>query len=125
MSKKLSMNEVNLLVNVINEKISESKYEKIKGKLEKDSDYKKLEKLSKEVNELNKKLREKSSVYNELVGKVKNKFGISNVWKNGDEIRVSFWINDSSKVRNEVILSNISKELDVESMINKIVEKYS
>ena len=125
MSKKLSMNEVNLLVNVINEKISESKYEKIKGKLEKDSDYKKLEKLSKEVNELNKKLREKSSVYNELIGKVKNKFGISNVWKNGDEIRVSFWINDSSKVRNEVILSNISKELDVESMINKIVEKYS
>ena len=125
MSKKLSMNEVNLLVNVINEKISESKYEKIKGKLEKDSDYKKLEKLSKEVNELNKKLREKSSVYNELVGKVKNKFGISNVWKNGDEIRVSFWINDSSKVRNEVILSNISRELDVESMINKIVEKYS
>ena len=125
MSKKLSINEVNLVVNVINEKLNESKYEKIKGKLEKDSDYKKLEKLSKEVNELNKKLREKSSVYNELVGKVKNKFGISNVWKNGDEIRVSFWINDSSKVRNEVILSNISKELDVESMINKIVEKYS
>ena len=123
--KKLSMNEVNLLVNVINEKISESKYEKIKGKLEKDSDYKKLEKLSKEIDELYKKLREKSSVYNELVSKVKNKFGISNVWKNGDEIRVSFWINDSNKVRNEVILSNISKELDVESMINKIVEKYS
>ena len=123
--KKLSMNEVNLLVNVINEKLNESKYEKVKGKLEKDSDYKKLEKLSKEINELNKKLREKSSVYNELIGKVKNKFGISNVWKNGDEIKVSFWNNDSSKVRNEVILSNISKELDVESMINKIVEKYS
>lgn len=123
--KKLSMNEVNLVVNVINEKINESKYEKIKGKLEKDSDYKKLEKLSKEVNELNKKLREKSSVYNELISKVKNKFGISNVWKNGDEIKVSFWMNDINKVRNEVILNNIGRELDVESMINKVVEKFS
>ena len=46
--KKLSMNEINVISNVIRERINESKYEKIKGKLEKDVEYKKLEKLEKE-----------------------------------------------------------------------------
>ena len=42
MSKKLSMNEVNVLSNVVREKVNEIKYEKIKSKLEKDVDFKKL-----------------------------------------------------------------------------------
>ena len=57
--KKLSVNEINVISNEIVKKVNEKKYEKIKGKLEKDSDYKKLEKLSKEVFELNKNKRKK------------------------------------------------------------------
>ena len=122
--KKLSVNEINVISNEIVKKVNEKKYEKIKGKLEKDSDYKKLEKLSKEVFELNKKIREKSNLYNEICLKVRNKFEISNVYKSNEgEIKVMF--NNNLNVFNDIVLYNIGKDLDVESLINKIVEKYS
>ena len=121
---KLSVNEINVISNEIVKKVNEKKYEKIKGKLEKDSDYKKLEKLSKEVFELNKKIREKSNLYNEICLKVRNKFEIGNVYKSNEgEIKVMF--NNNLNVYNDIVLYNIGKDLDVESLINKIVEKYS
>ena len=122
--KKLSVNEINVISNEIVKKVNEKKYEKIKGKLEKDVDFKKLEKLSKEVSELNKKVREKSNLYNEICKKVRNKFEIGNVYKNNEgEIKVMF--NNNLNVYNDIVLSNIGKELNVEELINKIVEKYS
>ena len=122
--KKLSVNEINVISNEIVKKVNEKKYEKIKGKLEKDVDFKKLEKLSKEVNELNKKIKEKNNLYNELCLKVRNKFEISNVYKSNEgEIKVMF--NNNLNVYNDIVLYNIGKDLDVESLINKIVEKYS
>ena len=123
--KKLSKVEMNVISNEIVKKVNEKKYEKIKGKLEKDSDYKKLEKLSKEVFELNKKVREKSNLYNEICLKVRNKFEISNVYKSNEgEIKVIF-NNNNLNVYNDLVLYSIGKDLDVESLINKIVEKYS
>ena len=122
--KKLSVNEINVISNEIVKKVNEKKYEKIKGKLEKDVDFKKLEKLSKEVSELNKKVREKSNLYNEICLKVRNKFEIGNVYKSNEgEIKVMF--NNNLNVYNDIVLYNIGKDLDVESLINKIVEKYS
>jgi hypothetical protein len=123
--KKLSKVEMNVISNEIVKKVNEKKYEKIKGKLEKDSDYKKLEKLSKEVFELNKKIKEKSNLYNEICLKVRNKFEISNVYKSNEgEIKVIF-NNNNLNVYNDLVLYSIGKDLDVESLINKIVEKYS
>ena len=124
MSKKLSKVEMNVISSEIVKKVNEKKYEKIKGKLEKDVDFKKLEKLSKEVFELNKKVSEKNKLYNEIVMKVKNKFEIVNVYKNNEgEVKVMF--NNNLNVYNDIVLYNINKDLDVESLINKIVEKYS
>ena len=40
--KKLSMSEMNVLSNEISKKVNEKKYESIKGKLEKDVDFKNL-----------------------------------------------------------------------------------
>jgi hypothetical protein len=125
MSKKLSMNEINVLSNVIRDRVNEIKYEKIKSKLEKDVDFKKLDKLSKEISELNKKVSEKNKMYNEVVVKVRNKFDISNVNRNGNDVKVYFNNSDYSKMYNEILLMNISREFNVDDMINKIVEKYS
>lgn len=122
--KKLSNVEINVISSEIVKKVNEKKYEKIKGKLEKDSDYKKLEKLSKEVFELNKKVSEKNKLCNELIMKVRNKFEIVNVYKNNEgEVKVMF--NSNLNVYNDIVLYNIGKELNVEELINKIVEKYS
>jgi hypothetical protein len=122
--KKLSMNEMNVLSMEISKRINEKKYESIKGKLEKDVDFKKLEKLNKEVNELNKKLDEKRKLNNEIVNKVRNKFNIGSVYidNNSNEIKVMF---NNLNVYNDLVLYSIGKELNVDELINKIVEKYS
>jgi hypothetical protein len=125
--KKLSMNEMNVVSSVIREKINEIKYEKIKGKLEKDVDFKKLEKIKKEIDELNKKIKEKNNLSNEINLKIRNKYDIGNVYiDNNNEVKVMFNNNNSyNKINNEIILMNMSREFNIDEMINKLVEKLS
>ena len=121
--KKLSMNEMNVLSNEISKRINEKKYESIKGKLEKDVDFKKLEKLNKEVNELKKKLDEKRNLNNEIVNKVRSKFNINSVYiDNNNEVKVMF---NNLNVYNDLVLYSIGKDLNIEELINNIVNKYS
>ena len=123
MSKKLSSIEMNVISSEISKRVNEKKYENVKSKLEKDVDYKKLEKLSKEMIELNKKVNEKNKMYSELVMKVRNKFNMSNVYKdNNGDIKVMF--NSNINVYNDLVLYSIGKEINVDELINKIVEKY-
>ena len=121
--KKLSSNEMNVLSNEISKKVNEIKYEKIKGKLEKDVDFKKLEKLNKEINELNKKVNEKRSLNNDIVVKIRNKYNINYVGvDNNGEIKVMF--SGNNNYYNDIVLMNLSRELNVDELINKIIEKY-
>ena len=74
--------------------------------------------------ELNKKVNEKNKMYSELVMKVRNKFNMSNVYKdNNGDIKVMF--NSNINVYNDLVLYSIGKEINVDELINKIVEKYS
>jgi hypothetical protein len=121
--KKLSSNELSVLSNEISKRVNEKKYESIKGKLEKDVDFKKLEKLNKEVNELKKKLDEKRSLNNEIVNKVRSKFNINSVYiDNNNEVKVMF---NNLNVYNDLVLYSIGKDLNIEELINNIVNKYS
>ena len=121
--KKLSSNEMNVLSMEISKKVNEKKYEKIKGKLEKDVDFKKLEKLNKEISELRNKINEKSKLNNELVLKVRNKYNILNVSiDSNNEVKVMFGNNN---YYNDIVLMNLNRELNVDELINKMVEKYS
>ena len=124
--KKLSMNEMNVVSNVVREKINEIKYERIKGKLEKDVDFKKLEKIKKEIDELNKKVKEKNNLSNEINLKIRNKYDIGNVYiDNNNEVKVLFNNSNFNKINNEIILMNMSREINIDEMINKLVEKLS
>ena len=123
--KKLSMNEMSVLSNEIIKRINDVKYEKIKSKLEKDVEFKKLEKLKKESEELNKKMMEKSKLSSELNLKIRNKYNIGSVYIGNDgEIKVSFNMGNNMSVYNDIVLNNLNKELNVDELINKIVEKY-
>jgi hypothetical protein len=123
--KKLSMNEMNVLSNEISKRINDLKYEKIKGKLEKDVEFKKLEKLNKEIYELRKKIDEKGKLNNEVVLKIRNKYNINYVGIDSDnEIKIMF-NNSNMNIYNDIVLSNLNKELNVEELINNIVNKYS
>jgi hypothetical protein len=120
--KKLSSNELSVLSNEISKRVNDLKYEKIKGKLEKDLDYKKLEKVSKEIEDLRNKIGEKNNINNELILKVRRKYGISGVGRDeNNEIRVVF---NNINVWNDIVLYSIGKELNVDELINKIIEKY-
>jgi hypothetical protein len=121
--KKLSSNELSVLSNEISKRVNDLKYEKIKGKLEKDLDYKKLEKVSKEIEDLRNKIGEKNNISNELILKVRRKYGISGVGRDeNNEIRVVF---NNINVWNDIVLYSIGKDLNVEELINNIVNKYS
>ena len=123
--KKLSSNELSVLSNEIIKRVNEKKYESIKSKLEKDVDFKKLEKLSKEISELNKKIKEKNNLNNEIVLKIRNKFNISNVYRDNNNSEIKVMFNSSNmNVYNDLVLLSIGRDLDIESLINKIVEKY-
>jgi hypothetical protein len=120
--KKLSSNELSVLSNEISKRVNDLKYEKIKGKLEKDLDYKKLEKVSKEIEDLRNKIGEKNNINNELILKVRRKYGISGVGRDeNNEIRVVF---NNINVWNDIVLYSIGKKLNVDELINKIIEKY-
>jgi hypothetical protein len=122
--KKLSNVEVNVLSNVIREKVNEKKYEKIKSKLVKDVDFKKLEKINKEIKLLDKKRNELFKLSNEVNLKVRNKFDISNVYIDiNDNIKVSF--SNNMNFYNEIVLMNIGNSFNVDELVNKVVEKYS
>jgi hypothetical protein len=121
--KKLSSNEMSVLSMEISKKVNEIKYEKIKGKLEKDVEFKKLEKINKEINELNKKVNEKRNLNNDLIVKIRNKYNINYVGiDNNGEIKVMF--NGNNNYYNDIVLMNLSRELNVDELMNKIVEKY-
>ena len=121
--KKLSMSEMSVLSIEIGKKVNEIKYEKIKGKLEKDVEFKKLEKINKEINELNKKINDKRNLNNELVFKIRNKYDIGSVYiDNNNEVKVMF--SNSNNYYNDIVLMNLSRELNIDELINKIVEKY-
>ena len=122
--KKLSSNEVSVLSSEINKRINEVKYLKIKSKLEKDLDFKKLEKLKREIDELNLKVKEKYNISNELNLKIRKKYNINNVYiDSNNEMKLNFSIDNN--LYNDIVLMCIGKDFNVEELINKIVERYS
>jgi len=121
--KKLSNVEINVLSNVISEKINNVKYEKIKGKLEKDVDFKKLEKINDEMRKLEEKRSELNKLYGEVSNKVRNKFDINMISSdyNGNK---KIYFNYNRNYYNEIVLMNIGNDFNVDELVNKIVEKY-
>lgn len=127
MSKKLNVNEISVLSSVIREKISNVKYEKIRSEIESDVDYLKLEELNKEIGNLNRRIIEINSEFNSVSSRVREKFNV-NICKDynlNNGIKVNVIENYNNKIYNELVLMNISKDFNVEDVIDKIVEKYS
>jgi seryl-tRNA synthetase len=128
--KKLNRNEMEVLSNVIVSKINERKVKEVEGKLEKDVDFKKLKKLSEEINEMNKKLSVLNKNYNEVCLKVRNKFDDINIWRDGNnnDLKINFNNNNNYnnvKIYNDLVLNSIGNDFNVDELVNKIVEKYS
>jgi hypothetical protein len=134
--KKLNNNEIDVVVNEIIKNVKDFKLSKIKGVLELDSNYreivslydkkyelkKELEKLDKEIDEVNVKINKdfKVKIYNK-----NNNYS----WEYLDEIYVNFNCKEEEKwsfynVKNKVVLNNISNEVDIKEFIKKFVDEY-
>ena len=134
--KKLNNNEIDVLVNEIINKVKSIKLSKVKEVLEVNSNYKEivnlydkkyelkkeLEKLDKEIKDVNELIDEefKVKIYNE---------NNNCSWEYLNKLYISFNYKDEekygySKVRSKVILNSISKEFNVEEFIKKFVDEY-
>jgi hypothetical protein len=134
--KKLNNNEIDVVVNEIVKNVKDFKLNEVKKVLEVDSNYKEivslydkkyelkkeLEKLDKEIDEVNIKINKdfKVKIYNE-----NNNYSYEYL----NKLRISFDYKDEEKysylnVRNKVILSSISKEFNVEEFIKKFVDEF-
>jgi hypothetical protein len=134
--KKLNGSEIDVIVNEIIKNVKEVKLSKVKEVLEVNSNYKEivslydkkyelkkeLEKLDKEINNVNNVINEefKVKIYNE-----NNNYSCEYL----NKLYVSFDYKDVEKysygkVKSKVILSSISKEFNVEEFIKKFVDEY-
>jgi hypothetical protein len=128
MSKKLSSIELNVLSNVIVSKVNEEKYEKIKGKIESDSDFLRIKEILEEKRKLNDKIMELGNEHNRLANMLRDNYGV-NVFTdynsgNVSKLKVDFSRTDYNKIYNDLVIMNIGKNIDIESVINSIMEKY-
>jgi hypothetical protein len=127
MSKKLSSNELIVLSNVIVSKVNEEKYEKLKGKIESDSDFLRIKEILEEKRKLNDKIMELGNEHNRLANMLRDNYGV-NVFtdysNNKGNLKVDFSRTDYNKIYNDLVIMNIGKNIDIESVINSIMEKY-
>jgi hypothetical protein len=122
MAKKMTNVEINAIVNSIRTKVDAAKEKVVEAKLSKDKDYQLLKKLSAEQEVL----QEKINALNNKVRCISNELTI----KYGVQFRGngSIYNNDSYKIQqevyNKVVILNISKEVDVEALIEKLAAEY-
>jgi len=134
--KKLNGSEIDVLVKEIIKNVKEVKLSKIKEVLEVNSNYKEivslydkkyelkkeLEKLDKEINNVNNVINEEFKV------KILNENNNCS-WEYLNKLYISFNYKDEEKysyynVKDKVILSSISKEFNIEEFVKKFVDEY-
>jgi len=122
MAKKMTNVEINAIVNSIREKVDAAKEKAVDAKLSKDKDYQLLKKLSAEqkvlqdkVNELSRKAR---CISDELSKKYNVQFRYDGSIYNNDSYKIQ------QEVYNKVVILNISKEVNVEALIEKLAAEY-
>jgi len=122
MAKKMTNVEINAIVNSIREKVDAAKEKAVDAKLSKDKNYQLLKKLSAEQKALQNKVDELSRKARCISDELSKKY---NVQFRHDG---SIYNNDSYKIQqevyNKVVILNISKEVNVEALIEKLAAEY-
>jgi len=122
MAKKMTNVEINAIVNSIRTKVDTAKEKAVDAKLSKDKNYQ----LLKKVRDEQKALQDKVDELNRKAHCISNELTI----KYGVQFRHdgSIYNNDSYKIQqeiyNKVVILNISKEVDVEALIEKLAAEY-
>lgn len=131
--KKLSKEEINVIVNEVNNKIS--KLENLEcEKLLKDNDkYSEIVDLVYEINDLNDKVNELKEFINEKCNELRKDLNI-NLWCNNNNyegFKLGFnLVKDRSSYRNyneiynKLVLMNINNNINVEELIDNLVKEY-
>lgn len=127
--KKLSKNEINVLTNVILEKVKEVKNKTYEKLLSKDKMYLKWKKLNGERKILNDKVQELNKEINNIQGEISGKYKIYIGYDGLNNVMISSnnnndW-NKINKINNEIVLMGIGNNFNVDELIDKLVDKYS
>jgi hypothetical protein len=122
MAKKMTNVEINAIVNSIRTKVDAAKEKAVDAKLSKDKDYQLLKKLRDEQ----KVLQDKADGLSKKMNCISQ--GLSSKYKVQFSYDGKIYNNDSYKIQqevyNKVVILNISKEVDVEALIEKLAAEY-
>jgi hypothetical protein len=122
MAKKMTNVEINAIVNSIRTKVDAAKEKAVDAKLSKDKNYQLLKKLRDEQEVLQEKINTLSNkarcISNELTIKYNVQFRHDGSIYNNDSYKIQ------QEVYNKVVILNISKEVDVEALIEKLAAEY-
>jgi len=122
MARKMTNVEINAIVNSIREKIDAAKKKVVEAKLSKDKDYQLLKKLRDEQGVLQDKVDELSRKARCISDELSKKYNVQFRYDS------SIYDTDSYKIQqevyNKVVILNISKEVNVEALIEKLAAEY-
>jgi hypothetical protein len=132
--KKLSRDEINVIINEVNSKVSEIEKLECEKLLSNNSNFSELKELVSNLNEINNKVNELREVINEKCNKLSkelninlylfNRNGCENYKINYNKKIVNSFSN-YNKLYNKLILKNISSMLNIEELINSLVKEYN
>jgi len=132
--KKLSRDEINVIINEVNGKVSEIEKLECEKLLSNNSNFNEINELVSNLNEINNKVNELKEVINEKCSKLIKELNI-NLYlfnRNGcEDYKINYnkksnnSLSNYNKLYNKLILRNINNELNVEELINSLVKEYN
>ncbi len=132
--KKLSKEEINVVIKEVNERIEEKNKLECEKVLSNSKDYSEIEELVKELNKLEDLVRSKYEFINEKIDVLKKEVNFNiNLYKenNWSNYKINYYkvernsYKNYNSMYNKLVLKNISNMLNVEELINELVKDCS
>ncbi len=132
--KKLSKEEINVVIKEVNERIEEKNKLECEKVLSNSKDYSEIEELVNELNKLEDLVRSKVEFINEKIDVLKKEVNFNiNLYKenNWSNYKINYYkvernsYKNYNSMYNKLVLKNISNMLNVEELINELVKDCS
>lgn len=132
--KKLSKEEINVVIKEVNERIEKKNKLECEKVLSNSKDYSEIEELVNELNKLEDLVRSKVEFINEKIDVLKKEVNFNiNLYKenNWSNYKINYYkvernsYKNYNSMYNKLVLKNISNMLNVEELINELVKDCS
>ena len=131
MAKRLTINERNILVDQIYNKVRESALDKISEDMKTNPDYQAIDLASQTIANLRKELNDLTKTREEAIKEFNKSFGhehfeLKQPWSYSEENTLSFEPKGlKSAIQADVVVANIGDSVDFNTLLKQMEEKYA